>query len=153
MNSLLYPPTSSRFASASGRIMSQIARQSILPGMADGADVADPPTSEQSPSRPVAECAPAVTRTPPNLTGKSVWVVDANSLIFQVFHALPEMSSPKGTPVSAVFGFTRDVLYLLEEKKPDYLLIAFDRPEPTFRHAAFAGYKDRRSEMPADLRP
>ena len=38
------------------------------------------------------------------------------------------MTSPKGEPVGAVFGFTRDLLYLLEEKKPDYLFCAFDCP-------------------------
>ena len=51
-------------------------------------------------------------------------MVDAHSLIHQVFHALPEMTSPQGEPVGAVFGFTRDLLYLLEEKKPDYLFCA-----------------------------
>src|SRR5437868_274834 len=40
---------------------------------------------------------------PASLKGQTVWVVDANSLIFQVFHALPEMTSPQGEPVSAVF--------------------------------------------------
>ncbi len=88
-----------------------------------------------------------------SLAGRSVWVVDANSLIFQVFHALPEMTSPRGEPVSAVFGFTRDMLYLLEEKKPDYLFVAFDAPERTFRHEKFADYKSQRSEMPVDLVP
>ena len=72
--------------------------------------------------------------TPTSLRGQSVWVVDANSLIFQVFHALPEMTSPGGEPVSAVFGFARDMLYLLEQKKPSYVFVAFDGPERTFRH-------------------
>ena len=71
---------------------------------------------------------------PACLEGETVWIVDANALIFQVFHALPEMTSPQGEPVNAVFGFSRDMLYLLEEKKPDYLFVAFDGPERTFRH-------------------
>ena len=82
-----------------------------------------------------------------------MWVIDANSLIFQVFHAIPEMTSPQGQPVSAVFGFTRDMLYLLEQKQPDYLFVAFDGPERTFRHEMYAAYKATRSEMPADLIP
>ena len=90
---------------------------------------------------------------PPDLTGKTVWVVDSNSLIFQVFHAIPEMTSPKGEPVNALFGFTRDLLYLLEVKKPDYLFCAFDRPEPTFRHVKYEQYKSNRSEMPIELIP
>lgn len=80
-------------------------------------------------------------------------MIDANSLIFQVFHAIPEMTSPRGEPVSALFGFTRDIVFLLEERKPDYLFAAFDRPEPTFRHEIMPAYKEHRSEMPADLAP
>ena len=82
-----------------------------------------------------------------------MWVIDAHSLIHQVFHALPEMTSPKGEPVGAVFGFTRDLLYLLEEKKPDYLFCAFDLPGKTFRHAMYDEYKIQRAEMPEDLVP
>jgi DNA polymerase I len=74
-------------------------------------------------------------------------------LIFQVFHALPEMTSPRGEPVSAVFGFTRDMLYLLEQKKPTYLFVAFDGPERTFRHDLYADYKAHRAEMQVDLSP
>lgn len=83
--------------------------------------------------------------------GKTVYVIDAHSLIFQVFHALPEMSSPRGEPIQAVFGFSRDLLFLLEEKRPDYLICAFDMSGPTFRHEVFDGYKADRDEMPAEL--
>ncbi|MBS0208169.1 MAG: DNA polymerase I [Planctomycetes bacterium] len=89
----------------------------------------------------------------PDLRGKSVWVVDANSLIFQVFHAIPEMTSPRGEPVNAVFGFTRDLLMMLDKQKPDYLFCAFDTAEPTFRHTLFEPYKGKRAEMPTDLAP
>src|SRR5258705_6476369 len=54
-----------------------------------------------------------------DIKGWNVYVVDAYSLIFQVFHALPEMSSPHGEQVGAVFGFVRDMLYLIEDKKPN----------------------------------
>lgn len=109
----------------------------------DGSTACGEPTREAA----VASAAPG------DLTGKSVWVVDANSLIFQVFHALPEMTGPRGEPVSAVFGFARDLLAVLDEKRPDFLFVAFDRPEPTFRHELFAGYKGQRAEMPVDLAP
>jgi DNA polymerase I len=92
-------------------------------------------------------------RAPETLRGQNVWVVDANSLIFQVFHALPEMSSPRGEPVSAVFGFARDMLYLLEQKRPTHLFVAFDGTEHTFRHELFSEYKAHRSAMPVDLSP
>jgi DNA polymerase-1 len=95
-------------------------------------------------------------RTPdpgPSLSGKTVWVIDGHSLIHQVFHALPEMTSPRGEPVGAVFGFTRDLIYLLEEKKPDYLFCAFDMPGKTFRHEMYDQYKIHRPEMDMDLVP
>jgi DNA polymerase-1 len=80
-------------------------------------------------------------------------VIDAHSLIYQVFHALPEMTGPHGQPVGAVYGFARDVLYLLEEKRPDYLFCAFDLPGKTFRHELYDEYKIQRPPMPDDLIP
>ena len=93
-------------------------------------------------------------RPPPeSLAGQTVWAVDCHSLIHQVFHALPEMTSPRGEPVAAVYGFTRDLLYLLESKRPDFLFCAFDMPGKTFRHAMYAQYKEHRPAMPVDLAP
>jgi DNA polymerase-1 len=88
-----------------------------------------------------------------SLHGKCVWVIDAMSLIFQVFHAIPEMSGPKGEPVNAIFGFIRDVLFILEEQRPDYLFCAFDMSGPTFRHELYADYKVHRAEVPDELVP
>lgn len=105
-------------------------------------------------TRPVKNTGPTDVAPPVDfapLPSDSVYVVDAHSLIFQVFHAIPEMTSPRGEPISAVFGFTRDMLYLLEEKKPDFLLCAFDRPGPTFRHEMYEQYKADRGEMPDEL--
>ncbi len=87
------------------------------------------------------------------LAGQTVYAIDAMSLIFQVFHAIPEMTSPRGEPVNAVFGFTRDMLFLLEKKKPTYLFVAFDLPGPTFRHELYDDYKGDRPDCPADLIP
>lgn len=87
----------------------------------------------------------------PELAGKTVYAVDAHSLIFQVFHALPEMTGPQGQPTGAIFGFARDMLFLLDEKKPDYLFAAFDLSGPTFRHNIAATYKEHRTEMPDAL--
>ena len=97
---------------------------------------------------------PDVASSPvPDLAGKSVWVIDTLSRVYQLFHALPEMTSPQGTPVAAVYGFTRDLLDIIEKKKADYLLCALDAPGPTFRHERFEAYKANRAEMPADLVP
>jgi len=79
------------------------------------------------------------------------YVVDSHSLIFQVFHALPEMSSPHGEPVGALYGFLRDMIALLESHQPDAILCAFDLPGPTFRHKLYEPYMAHRKSMPEDL--
>lgn len=80
-----------------------------------------------------------------------MYLVDAYSLIFQVYHAIPEMSSPSGLPTNALFGFTRDLLFLRNDRRPDYLVCAFDAPGPTFRDKLYAEYKAHRAPMPPDL--
>jgi DNA polymerase-1 len=82
-----------------------------------------------------------------------MYLIDAHSLIFQVFHAIPAMTSPKGLPTNALFGFTRDVLFLRTEKKPDYLIAVFDVAGPTFRDRLYPEYKAHRAPMPDDLQP
>ena len=77
--------------------------------------------------------------------------MDAHSLIHQLFHAIPEMTSPDGQPVNAVFGFIRDVLHILKDYKPDYLICAFDSKEPTFRREIYEAYKAQRPELDADI--
>ena len=119
-------------------------------------DVAPHPTPV---GRRVEAMTPATQTSTPtqeqgtDLKDRNVWVVDAHSLIFQVFHAIAEMTSPRGQPVNAVFGFTRDLLFILEEKQPDLLFCAFDLPGGTFRNERFPAYKADRGEMPEDLVP
>jgi DNA polymerase-1 len=86
-----------------------------------------------------------------SLADQTVLVVDAHSLIYQVFHAMPEMTGPAGQPVGAIHGFTRDILDLLEKLRPQYLFCAFDPPGDTFRHQVFPEYKAQREAMPDDL--
>src|ERR1700746_737474 len=81
----------------------------------------------------------------------SLYLVDAHALIFQVFHAIPGMSSPSGLPTNALFGFTRDLMFLRNDLRPDYLVCAFDVAGPTFRDAMYAEYKAQRAPMPDDL--
>jgi DNA polymerase-1 len=88
---------------------------------------------------------------PPDLVGKTVYVVDSHSLIYQVFHAIPEMTGPAGQPVGAVQGFVRDLLDLIEVRNADYLICAFDEGEITFRNEIYDQYKIHRDPMPADL--
>ncbi len=88
----------------------------------------------------------------PDLTGRLVVIIDSHSLIYQVFHALPPMTSTGGLPVAAVYGFVGDILELIGRKNPDYLIAAFDKSEITFRNELFPAYKANRDSMPDELR-
>ena len=87
-----------------------------------------------------------------SLSQQTVVVVDALGLIYQVFHALPEMTGPHGQPVNAIHGFTRDILDLLSRQQPELFFCAFDHSSRTFRHDIYPDYKSNRSPMPEDLR-
>ncbi|MGQ0568645.1 MAG: DNA polymerase I [Armatimonadota bacterium] len=86
------------------------------------------------------------------MPGKLV-LLDTNGLIYRAFYALPYLTTSTGRPTNAVYGFTSMLLKVLEDERPDFIVAAFDRPEPTFRHEAFADYKAHREAMPDDLRP
>jgi DNA polymerase I len=86
-------------------------------------------------------------------TAGTMYLIDAHALIYQMFHAIPVMNAPDGRPTNAIFGVTRDLLWLHEEIKPDYLLCAFDLPGPTFRDAIYPEYKQHRPPPPPDLMP
>ncbi|MDZ4659894.1 MAG: DNA polymerase I [Bythopirellula sp.] len=126
--------------------MPQQSRQPTLPGM-EGDEPAVVPPIVTLARQEAPEGQPA------SLEGWNIVAIDAHSLIFQVFHAIPEMTSPHGEPVAAVYGFTRDVLQLWESRQPDAILCAFDLPGPTFRHEFYDAYKADRGDMPADLVP
>ena len=83
----------------------------------------------------------------------TVMLVDGNSLVYRAFFALPEdMTTASGQVTNAVYGFTMMLLTLLKDHRPDRLAVAFDRPEPTFRHERISSYKANRRETPDTLR-
>ncbi|HET9071517.1 MAG TPA: DNA polymerase I [Acidimicrobiales bacterium] len=82
-----------------------------------------------------------------------VMLIDGNSLTYRAFHALPtDMATASGQVTNAVFGFTSMLVNLLKDHHPDQLVVAFDRPEPTFRHEMISDYKAGRAETPDILR-
>jgi len=136
-------------------------RQPRLPGLEHSAAAPDSEGTRTSSPDQQALALKAIepllcrTQTPPpeSLEGRTVWVVDAHSLIHQLFHAMPDMTSPRGEPVGAVFGLARDLLDLLTGQRPDYFFCAFDLPGKTFRHQLYDQYKINRPEMHEDLVP
>ncbi|HOS43742.1 MAG TPA: 5'-3' exonuclease H3TH domain-containing protein, partial [Armatimonadota bacterium] len=82
-----------------------------------------------------------------------VAIIDAYSLLYRAYFALPPLTNKQGEVTNAVYGFTMMLVKLLAEQAPDYLVVAFDLPAATFRHEAFEAYKAQRAPMPEDMRP
>ena len=78
-------------------------------------------------------------------------IIDGNSLINRAFYALPPLNNADGIPTQAVYGFVNMLVKAIEDYKPKYLAVAFDLPQPTFRHKRFDGYKAKRKKMPEEL--
>lgn len=74
-------------------------------------------------------------------------IIDGNAIVHRAFHAFPPLNRPDGQQVNAVYGFLSILIKALEEVKPEYLLICFDRPKPTFRKLLYAGYQAHRPKM------
>lgn len=83
---------------------------------------------------------------------KKILVIDGSSIIYRVYYALPPLKTKKGELTNALYGFIRILLKAVEDFKPDLVGIAFDRPEPTFRHVIYKEYKAKRPPMKDDLK-
>ncbi|MDO4182451.1 MAG: DNA polymerase I [Coriobacteriia bacterium] len=85
--------------------------------------------------------------------GKTVAVIDGNSLMHRAYHAVPPtMNAPDGTPTHAVFGFLSMFFKFYEMYKPDAIICAFDAGKPSFRIQALEQYKAQRPPMDDELR-
>lgn len=78
-------------------------------------------------------------------------ILDSNSLMNRAFYALPPLTNSDGLTTNAIYGFTNMLLKMKEEIKPDYIVAAFDRKAPTFRHKEYEDYKAGRKKMPPEL--
>jgi len=82
---------------------------------------------------------------------KKVLLIDGNSFCYRAFYAIRSLSTSKGQPTNAIYGFVAMLNKLRAEHKPDYLAVTFDLKGPTFRHKKFADYKVHRKPMPDEL--
>jgi DNA polymerase I len=82
---------------------------------------------------------------------KQIYVVDVSSMFFRAFYAIRPLTSSKGTPVNAVYGFISMIIKLMKEKNPDHIVFCYDRKEPSFRKDLYTEYKANRSTMPDDM--
>jgi len=82
-----------------------------------------------------------------------VLLIDGNSLTYRAFFALPtDLATASGQVTNAVYGFTSMLVNLLRDHGSERVAVAFDRPEPTFRHERVETYKANRDAAPDILR-
>ncbi|MBU1397281.1 MAG: DNA polymerase I [Proteobacteria bacterium] len=82
---------------------------------------------------------------------KTLFLIDGSAYIYRAYHAIRGLTNSKGFPTNAVFGFTRMLLKLIEDRAPEYVVMFFDAKGPTFRHEIYKDYKANRPPMPEDL--
>jgi DNA polymerase-1 len=80
-------------------------------------------------------------------------LIDGSSYIFRAYHAIPHLSTSRGVPTNAVYGFTLMLLKALREGDPTHVGIAFDLEARTFRQGIDPSYKANRPPPPEDLVP
>lgn len=84
---------------------------------------------------------------------KTLFLVDGSAMFYRAYFAFirnPLINS-RGENTSATFGFVNSLLKIIREENPDYLAVAFDTKQPTFRHKAYPEYKSTRAKMPDEL--
>ena len=82
---------------------------------------------------------------------KKLMVIDGSSLLHRAFYALPLLSTKEGIYTNGIYGFLTMLYKVQEEKKPDYICVAFDKKGPTFRHEEYDQYKAHRQSTPSEL--
>jgi DNA polymerase-1 len=86
-------------------------------------------------------------------THRTAYIIDGNSYIYRAYYAVRDLRTSSGLPTNAVFGFCTMLFKIIQEKKPEFLAIAFDPKGPTRRHGEYNAYKAHRPPMPRDLVP
>ena len=83
---------------------------------------------------------------------KTFYLIDGTSYIFRAFFGVrQQLSTSKGFPTNALYGFINMLQKVIRDEKPDYLVVAFDSPEKTFRHKIYSDYKANRDAPPEEL--
>lgn len=106
--------------------------------------------AKKTTKKPVGNVADSLDLTLPE---DALYLVDGMGYVFRAFHALPPLSTSKGLPVGAVYGFSTMLLELIKRFNPQHLAVVMDAGRVTFRNEIYPEYKAQRTEPPEDLVP
>lgn len=84
---------------------------------------------------------------------KKLVLIDGNAILHRAFHAIPPLNNKDGVPTNAVYGFFTMVFKIIDDLRPEYLIVCFDKKAPTFRKQMYVGYQAKRPKMSDDLVP
>ena len=79
-------------------------------------------------------------------------LIDGHSILNRAYYGVPIFTNSEGLHTNAVFGFMNIMFKIIDSKQPDYMAVAFDVHQPTFRHEMFKDYKGTRKPMMEELR-
>jgi DNA polymerase-1 len=82
-----------------------------------------------------------------NKKRETLVLLDTHAIIHRAYHAIPELTSPAGEPVGAVYGLCTMLMKIVKELTPDHIIAAYDLPGPTHRHEVYKEYKAKRPEI------
>ncbi|MGZ6216586.1 MAG: DNA polymerase I [Vulcanimicrobiaceae bacterium] len=82
----------------------------------------------------------------------TLMLLDTYGLVYRAFFALPPLTTTRGMPINAAYGFTMMLNKLIADEKPTHIVAAFDKGMPVHRVAMYKEYKAQRDQMPDDLR-
>jgi DNA polymerase-1 len=84
---------------------------------------------------------------------KRLFLLDGHALVYRAHYAFiarPLINS-KGWNTSAITGFVRTLVDLINNQKPTHLAVSFDLPGGTFRDDWYPAYKANRDAQPEDI--
>lgn len=82
---------------------------------------------------------------------RKIYLIDGHALCYRAYYAIPELSTSRGMPTNAVYGFMNILRRLIKTHGPCRMVMVFDTPAPTARHKKYEDYKIHRKPMPSDL--
>ncbi|MBR0094568.1 MAG: DNA polymerase I [Synergistaceae bacterium] len=85
---------------------------------------------------------------------KTFLIIDGHGLAYRGYHALSKagLSAPDGTPTGMLVGVMNMLYKVLDDVKPDCVIVVFDAGGRTFRHDLLPEYKANRPKSPDDFR-